>query len=117
MKNTYEIGKFYEKKCTTFLTKKGYQIETTNYRSLYGEIDIIAKKNKELFFIEVKSYKKPSHYILYKLTKQKKEKILATALDYIEKQNKNDYQINFMYMIVSKNNIVYYENVITMEII
>ena len=74
MKNTYEIGKFYEKKCTTFLIRKGYQIETTNYRSIYGEIDIIAKKNKELFFIEVKSYKKPSPYILHKLTKNKKKK-------------------------------------------
>lgn len=46
------------------LEKKGYQIIQRNYLKKWGEIDIIALKNKVLHFIEVKSVssKKGSDY-------------------------------------------------------
>lgn len=38
-----------------FLEKKGYQILEKNYFSMFGEIDVIAKKDDEYIFIEVKT--------------------------------------------------------------
>ena len=38
-----------------FLKKKGYRILERNYRTRYGEIDIIARDGKEIVFVEVKS--------------------------------------------------------------
>lgn len=37
------------------MKEEGYYILDRNYRNRYGEIDIIAKKNKCLIFIEVKT--------------------------------------------------------------
>ena len=52
-----EIGKIGENIAKTFLMKQGFSIVEQNYRILQGEIDIIAKKDSTLHFIEVKSLK------------------------------------------------------------
>ena len=52
-----EIGKIGENITKTFLMKHGFTVLTTNYRTRFGEIDIIAKKDNRLRFIEVKSVK------------------------------------------------------------
>jgi putative endonuclease len=52
-----EIGKIGENITKTFLMKHGFSVIETNYRTRYGEIDIIAKKDNKLRFIEVKSIK------------------------------------------------------------
>jgi len=46
---------------TEFLKKKGYKIIERNFRKGYGEIDIIAIKDKILVFIEVKTKTSLSH--------------------------------------------------------
>ena len=40
---------------TRFLEKKDYTILDRNVRTPHGEIDIVAKKNNRLFFVEVKT--------------------------------------------------------------
>lgn len=52
-----EIGKIGENITKTFLMKHGFTVLKTNYRTKFGEIDIIAKKDSKLRFIEVKSVK------------------------------------------------------------
>ena len=52
-----EIGKIGENITNTFLMKQGFTIIERNYRVKVGEIDIIAKKDNVLRFIEVKSIK------------------------------------------------------------
>ena len=52
-----EIGKIGENITKTFLMKHGFSVIESNYRTRYGEIDIIAKKDSKLRFIEVKSIK------------------------------------------------------------
>lgn len=51
---TKEIGDIYEKKARDLLLAHRYQILETNYRTRVGEIDIIAKKNGTIVFVEVK---------------------------------------------------------------
>lgn len=49
------IGNTGEKEAVKFLRKKKYKIIKTNYKNYIGEIDIIAKHNNCLVFIEVKT--------------------------------------------------------------
>jgi putative endonuclease len=44
-----------EKAAVTFLKNKGYKIRECNYRTKFGEIDIIAQDKDVLVFIEVKA--------------------------------------------------------------
>lgn len=52
-----EIGKIGEQITKTFLMKHGFSVLETNYRTKFGEIDIIAEKDNVLRFVEVKSVK------------------------------------------------------------
>ena len=46
-------GSFYEDVCVEYLIKNGFDILHRNYRCKLGEIDIIAKKDDIIRFIEV----------------------------------------------------------------
>jgi len=49
---TGEIG---EHLAARYLISKGYKVIERNYTKKWGEIDIVAKKNKILYFFEVKT--------------------------------------------------------------
>ncbi len=55
MASKKETGAFGEDQAVSFLVENGYQIVTRNWRYLKGEIDIIAKKEDWLVFVEVKT--------------------------------------------------------------
>ncbi|SHM09749.1 putative endonuclease [Caldanaerovirga acetigignens] len=50
-----KLGDMGEKYALDYLKANNYEIVKVNYRSRYGEIDIIAKENNTLVFIEVKT--------------------------------------------------------------
>jgi len=50
-----EFGKQAEKAAVDFLKVKGYKILECNYRTKFGEIDIIAQDKDVLCFVEVKA--------------------------------------------------------------
>ena len=56
--DTQKIGELGENLGVKFLMKHGYSILDRNYTKKWGEIDIIAKKEERLYFIEVKSISK-----------------------------------------------------------
>jgi putative endonuclease len=90
-----EIGKIGEDITRTFLVKHGFSILGTNYHTHYGEIDIIAKKDNTIRFVEVKSVKvrnfsnidnlavKPED----NLTKDKWSKIVVSCETYLRHKN------------------------------
>ena len=51
------LGDLGENVACKYLQKNKYKIIEKNFRCKFGEIDIIAKKNKELIFIEIKTRK------------------------------------------------------------
>lgn len=53
----YLDGILGEDKACKFLKKQGFEILKRNFHSKFGEIDIIAKKDEILHFIEVKLLK------------------------------------------------------------
>lgn len=48
-------GKIGEELAADFLTRKGYQILEKNWGNKWGEIDIIARDNETVVFVEVKT--------------------------------------------------------------
>lgn len=54
-KSKRELGKVGERLALSFLKKQGCRILKTNYRTCFGEIDIIVKDKDIHCFIEVKS--------------------------------------------------------------
>lgn len=56
MQNTNQrLGKFGEDAAAKFLSERGYQIISRNFRCEIGEIDIIASIDNWLVFVEVKT--------------------------------------------------------------
>lgn len=49
------LGFFGEQKAAGYLKRQGYEIVVRNYRCPFGEVDIIAKKDGVLAFVEVKT--------------------------------------------------------------
>jgi putative endonuclease len=52
--NNRAVGTTFEQKAADYLRKKGYQILDKNFRCKIGEIDLIARSEGYLCFIEVK---------------------------------------------------------------
>lgn len=57
---TQKLGELGEDIACMFLMKHGFEIMERNFTRRYGEIDIIAKKNNLIHFIEVKSVSRES---------------------------------------------------------
>lgn len=54
MENKRQIGTKYERQAAAFLIEQGYEILEYNYRNRSGEIDLIARDQEYLCFVEVK---------------------------------------------------------------
>ena len=90
-----EVGKIGEDITKTFLMKHGFDVLQTNYRTKYGEIDVIAKKDNVLRFVEVKSVKVRDFLHLDNLavrpddnlTKDKWSKLVVSCETYLKHKN------------------------------
>lgn len=83
---TQDIGNAGEKYVAEYLKTKGYIISARNFRTRYGEIDIIAENNEEILFVEVKTRSvraevRPYEYV----DSRKRRKILITASIYMQR--------------------------------
>jgi putative endonuclease len=87
-KTTKQIGDAGEDLAADFLIKKGYIIIDRNFRTRYGEVDIIAKDKDCLVFIEVKAkasdcFGSPGEMI----NPKKQQKLKNMALAYTSENN------------------------------
>lgn len=55
MGSNYQAGHDAEKRGALYLRRQGFQILQLNWRTRYCEVDIVAQKNRRLYFIEVKA--------------------------------------------------------------
>lgn len=62
--SSQKIGQIGENVASKYLVKHGFSIVDRNYTRKWGEIDIIAKKNNKIHFVEVKSKTvEPTYFI------------------------------------------------------
>lgn len=82
--NNMVLGKFGESYAADQLKKSGYKILDKNYRTKFGEIDIIAQKGKEIIFVEVKT-RKAAPFVsgVYSVNIKKQRHIIKSAFVYI----------------------------------
>ncbi len=97
--STRTIGTQGESLAKRWLLKKGFQIVEQNYHGPYGEIDIVAKKEGVLHFVEVKmrlssTFGSP----IESITKQKYARIQKTVYQYLNDRNPtiSSFQIDFI---------------------
>jgi putative endonuclease len=76
-------GNLGEDRAISYLEDNGFLVIDRNYHSRFGEIDIIATKDKVLHFIEVKSGEGEP---VYRITPSKLSKIQKTAMIYMSKK-------------------------------
>ncbi len=96
MSNSKQIGKIGEQLACKYLEKLGYKIIQRNFYSRQGEIDIIAKQDKMIIFIEVKTrtneqFGKPAEAV----NRIKKKHIYQTAKYYLYNTKQEKKNIRF----------------------
>lgn len=85
-----ETGQKGEKLAVEYLLNEGYSILETNWRFKKSEIDIIALKNNELIFVEVKT--RTSTFFQEaeeSVTLKKQQQIFIGANEYAQSYNEN----------------------------
>ena len=92
-----QIGKDGEERAAKFLAHAGYEVLVRNYRSRFGEVDIIVCKDETVVFVEVKTWPKGDFFSLAQAVgKQKQKRIIKTAKCFLaEHRQYNEYYVRF----------------------
>lgn len=119
MDNKIKIGKFGQDLSAEFLQKRGYKILSENFFTRLGELDLIAEKDGQIVFVEVKTrlghkFGLPEEALNFDKAKKMKE----AALEYLTQNNINSDNYRFDLVAVEINEaekkaqIRHYKNVI-----
>lgn len=85
-KYNQKIGKLGEKLAGNFLKSRGYRILNRNYRTPFGEIDLIVSQKNILIFVEVKTKTSESYSSPFSaITAYKKKTIIKNCKYYLKK--------------------------------
>lgn len=87
MSNTIHIGSEAESAACTWLQQQGLVIIERNFRCKLGEIDIVAKENQTLVFVEVRQ--RSGHHFGDGFTSvdyRKQQKLIRTAKRYLQER-------------------------------
>jgi len=116
--NRKERGELGEKIASQYLKNNGYQILDRNFKSKRSEIDIIAKQNNCLVFVEVRS-KSNDHFGSPEetITKKKINKIKKGISDYLNfKKGDESVRVDAICLIFDKDNqlisLNHYQNIV-----
>ena len=75
-------GREFEEEAVSYLKKLGYRILARNYRTRFGELDIVALKRKTLVFVEVKGGKGEPRF---RVDRRKLRRIELAANDFLSR--------------------------------
>lgn len=80
-----QTGRLGEQLAKSHLESNGYKILQANYRASGGEIDLIAEKEGEIIFVEVKTRRGLAHGSPEEaITPRKQQHIIAAAQEYLQ---------------------------------
>lgn len=112
MYNKRSIGAVYEEKAAEYLKAKGYRIIKRNFRCRIGEIDIIAKQNNIIVFVEVKYRKTASFGYPEEAVSFSKQRIIRKVAEYflVGEQLTLDDECRFDVIAILGDEITHIEN-------
>lgn len=93
--NNLALGKKGEEKASDFLQKLGYKILERNFRTKFGEIDIVAKHKGEIVFVEVKTRSNDNFGLPEESVRKKKLLHLKRCASYYILKNRIDLPCRF----------------------
>ncbi len=118
MSNNLRTGQIGENIAKEYLEKNGYKVIEQNYKTKYGEIDLVAKKGNELVFVEVRT-KKGENFGTPEETinKKKLRKLWGNAKAYAARKKwQGSYRIDAVCLVLKYDNaterINHYENIV-----
>ena len=114
-----DLGAQGENIAVRYLQNKGYRIVARNYRTRFGEIDIIAEQGPDLVFVEVKTrasvlFGSP----LDSVNVNKQKQLSRVALDYMSRKSCQNRPVRFdVVAILLKNSAPFREGGVTVELV
>jgi Holliday junction resolvase-like predicted endonuclease len=102
-------GRFFEKQVKDYLKQNNYNIISSNFYTPYGEIDLIAERNRKIYFIEVKYLSKDNIINPIKKIDMAKIRRIFLSISYLKKFCKIlSYQVD-SYSVYFKKGIITFE--------
>jgi len=95
------LGDWGEQKACEFLQRHGFTVVERNYYTTVGEIDVIARKGDDYYFVEVKTRKKGHFSNDTSITYQKQQKLAKSVKKYCYCRNITDCSIILAGLIVA----------------
>lgn len=89
------VGAWGESVAAEYLRKKRYTLEAANYRSRFGEIDLIVRNRKFLVFVEVKLRKTDCFAAAAEYVDSRKQNRLRLTAEIYLAENPTDLQPRF----------------------
>lgn len=98
MTQSIELGKSGEELAGKYLNNIGYEIIERNFRTKFGEIDIIARDKKTFVFVEIKTRKDISYGVpQIAVTNYKQKHLSLAAASFIKKNSlKSNYRFDII---------------------
>lgn len=85
-RSTRPFGQQGERLAVSYLERQGYTIIATNWRCQYGEIDIIARQNHMLVFVEVRArHAERTEAAFESIGPHKQQRLARAAQSYLAK--------------------------------
>ena len=115
MTHNQRVGKWGEKAAASYLNTHGYEIVKINVRTPYGEIDLIAKKDDLMIFVEVKARTSKTYGPPEVAVTPRKQQHMVSCAEYYAQQNEIDHwQIDVLAIeqVGDKTEIKHFENAI-----
>ena len=91
-----ETGAMGEQAAADYLLEKGYELLARNWHCRWGELDLVARKEKILAFVEVKT-RKPGAMVspLEAVNRTKRRKLIRSAQAYLMELGETELQPRF----------------------
>ena len=108
MNSTSEFGAWSENYVAQYLTEKDYLILDRNYRRIWGELDIVCKKDDLIIFIEVKANKseavgfEPENRVNSEKLRRM-NRVIQTYLSHKKYSPEQDWQIDIISLTLDRN--------------
>lgn len=111
-----EEGRTGEDEAEKILKRKGYRILERNFRTRFGEIDIVAEDKDCLVFVEVKkrntrAFGNPFHAV----NRQKRQHLVKSALLYMKSHDAFNKRVRFDVVGIEEGSVKVIRNAFMME--
>ncbi len=99
--SSHDRGRLGEERAATYLSAKGYKILERNFRTRWGEVDIVCETGREIVFVEVKSWRSLDHRALEQaIDRRKQRRIVGAARSYLHDRSATLHEMSVRFDVI-----------------